>query len=126
MYEYNALGYWSGLTLCLTKVRSSRARCPATALILFLLKTQIVGEAVLTSTHNLCFRAKIRKIGKPLHTPFLLYKSGVQWGIHYNGHVLTCFLMNVYLDCMKYLDCRNSSCSAAEKADNDVKDRHLI
>ena len=33
MYEHHALGYWSGLTLCLTKVRSSRARCPATALI---------------------------------------------------------------------------------------------
>ena len=31
--EHNALGYWSGLALCLTKVRSSRARCPATALI---------------------------------------------------------------------------------------------
>ena len=30
MYEHNALGYWSGLTLCLTKVRSSRACCPAT------------------------------------------------------------------------------------------------
>ena len=35
MYEHNALGYWSGLALCLTKVRSSRARCPATALIAF-------------------------------------------------------------------------------------------
>ena len=33
MYEHNALGYSSGLALCLTKVRSSRARCPATALI---------------------------------------------------------------------------------------------
>ena len=33
MYEHNALGYWSGLALCLTEVRSSRARCPATALI---------------------------------------------------------------------------------------------
>ena len=33
MYEHNTLGYWSGLALCLTKVRSSRARCPATALI---------------------------------------------------------------------------------------------
>ena len=33
MYEYNALDYWSGLALCLTKVRSSQARCPATALI---------------------------------------------------------------------------------------------
>ena len=34
MYEHNALGYRSGLALCLTKVRSSQARCPATALIL--------------------------------------------------------------------------------------------
>ena len=33
MYEHNALGNWSGLALCLTMVRSSRARCPATALI---------------------------------------------------------------------------------------------
>ena len=33
MYEHNALVYWSGLALCLIKVRSSRARCPATALI---------------------------------------------------------------------------------------------
>ena len=57
---------------------------------LFLLKTSIVGpsknrlgEAVLMSTHNLCFGAKIRKIGIPLHTPVFLYKSGVQGGIHY-------------------------------------------
>ena len=35
MYEHNALGSWSGLALCLTKVRSSRARCPAIALIFF-------------------------------------------------------------------------------------------
>ena len=34
-----------------------------------------------TSTHNLCFGAKIRKIGIPLHAPVLLYKSGVQGGI---------------------------------------------
>ena len=33
MYELIALGYRSGLALCLTMVRSSRARCPATALI---------------------------------------------------------------------------------------------
>ena len=38
MYEHNALGYWPGLALCLTKVRSSRARCPATALIFFFLQ----------------------------------------------------------------------------------------
>ena len=40
------------------------------------------SKAVLTSTHNLCFGAKIRKIGMPLQTPVLLYKSGVQGGIH--------------------------------------------
>ena len=34
-------------------------------------------EAVLTSTHNLCFGAKIRRIGIPQHTPVLLYKNGV-------------------------------------------------
>ena len=38
MSEHNALGYWSGLALCLTKVRSSRARCPATALICIMLQ----------------------------------------------------------------------------------------
>ena len=43
MYERNALGYWSGLALCLTKVRSSRARCPATALI---------GISFITRSHN--------------------------------------------------------------------------
>ena len=44
MYEHNALGYWSGLTLCLTKVISSRARCPATALILFLFMNEFYGR----------------------------------------------------------------------------------
>ena len=39
-------------------------------------------EAVLTSTDNLCFGAKIRKIGILLHTPVLLYKSGVYGGIY--------------------------------------------
>ena len=34
------------------------------------------------STHNLCFEAKIRKIGIPLHTLVLQYKIGVQGGIH--------------------------------------------
>ena len=34
--------------------------------------TKYLGEAVLTSTHNLCFGAKIRKIDIPLHTPVLL------------------------------------------------------
>ena len=34
MYEHNALGNRSSLALCLTKVKSSRACCPATALII--------------------------------------------------------------------------------------------
>ena len=42
-----------------------------------------LAEAVLTSTHNICFGAKIRKIGIPPHIPVLLYKSWVQGGIHY-------------------------------------------
>ena len=43
-----------------------------------------LAEAVLTSTHNLCFGSKIRKIGKPLQTPvFFLCKSGVYVGIHF-------------------------------------------
>ena len=40
-----------------------------------------------------CFGAKIRKIGIPLHSPVLLYKSGVQGGIH--GHVFVmCYQMH--------------------------------
>ena len=39
-------------------------------------------EAVLMSNHSLlCFGAKIRKIGIPLRTPVLVYKSGVEGGI---------------------------------------------
>ena len=51
-------------------------------MIFFLIFAQNIdcgtGTAVLMNTHNLCFEAKIRKkIGIPLHTPVLLYKSGV-------------------------------------------------
>ena len=35
-------------------------------------------EAVLMSTNNVCFGSKIRKLGKPLQTRVLLYKSGVK------------------------------------------------
>ena len=37
-------------------------------------------------THNLCFEAKIRKIGIPLHT-LVLYKSGGLRGYTLHGHV---------------------------------------
>ena len=42
------------------------------------MRIDILGSCTeLAITHNLCFGAKIRKISKPLHTPVLLYKSGV-------------------------------------------------
>ena len=40
-------------------------------------------QAVLTSTHNLCFRAKIRKIGIPLYTP--AYPSFCYIKVEFNG-----------------------------------------
>ena len=43
----------------------------------------IFGEAVLTSIHNLCFGAKLRKIGVLLQNLHFLYKSGVQ-GVHFS------------------------------------------
>ena len=36
-----------------------------------------LDEAVLTSTHNLCYGAKIRKLDITLQTPVLLHKIGV-------------------------------------------------
>ena len=42
MYEHYPLGYRSNLALCLTKVRSSRARCPATSLIFEILLTKLI------------------------------------------------------------------------------------
>ena len=50
---------------------------------IFLIFAQNIDCGYIDSTHNLCFGAKIRKIGIPLDTPVLLYKSGVQGGIHY-------------------------------------------
>ena len=46
MYDYNALGYRSSLAICLTKVRSSRACCSATALISSVRATELppIGE----------------------------------------------------------------------------------
>ena len=46
------------------------------------------------STNNLCFGAKIRKIGLPMQTPVLLYKSGVQGSIHYTD-MFSCWDMQV-------------------------------
>ena len=40
------------------------------------------------STYNLCFRAKIRKIGITLYTPVSLYKSGVCGGYILHCHAI--------------------------------------
>ena len=45
----------------------------------------------LTSTHNVCFGSKIRKLGIPLYIPVLLCKKGV----YFHGHV---FLMMTFPD----------------------------
>ena len=57
-------------------------------------------EAVLTSTHKLCFGAKIRKIDIPLHTPFLIYKSGVQGAVYF---LCICFHSVVFSGIMTIL-----------------------
>ena len=49
------------------------------------------GVAILTSTHNLCFEAIIRKISIPLYTP-VLYTFGFDKGVYITRHfVETCF-----------------------------------
>ena len=66
MYEHNALGYWSGLALCLTKIRSSRARCPATALIGIYNRSQV---SVYRTIGPLVYRTS----GPVLHFFFYFY-----------------------------------------------------
>ena len=59
MYEHIALGYRSSLALCLTKVRSSRACCPATALIVY--KHRTVGDwsSIISSNRKQILRRPI-------------------------------------------------------------------
>ena len=54
-------------------------------------------EAVLTSTHNLCFGAKIRKIGIPLHTPVCYIKVGYKGVYILHGHVILKSIFKVTL-----------------------------
>ena len=64
---------------------------------LFLLKNRlwVHVRTASASTYNLCFGAKIRKLGIRMHTPVLLYKSGVQWGIYYTDMFSCCrFVLN--------------------------------
>ena len=60
--EHNALGYWSGLALCLTKVRSSRARCPATALIVQFFIAPAYSRVRYRSSN---FRPSVRSFVRP-------------------------------------------------------------
>ena len=68
---------------------------------LFLLKTLIVDTcknrptgAVLTSTHNLCIRAKIRKMCKPFKPQFFYAKVGC-YGVYITR---TCFHDDAFVD----------------------------
>ena len=60
--------------------------------LIFLLKTLIVGtEAVLTSTHNLCFGSKIRKNRyTPITPTFTIEMGGGGYEVVYTAR--TCFL----------------------------------
>ena len=64
MYEHNALGYWSGLALCLTKDRSSRARCPATALIMNICVLKMVYVAEQCTESDLATPMPVSEIPK--------------------------------------------------------------
>ena len=63
-----------------------------------------LGEAVLTSTHNLCFGGKIRKIGIPYNPHFFYIKAGLR-GHTLHGHVfmMSCFVFLCYLTSGKHV-----------------------
>ena len=63
-----------------------------TEIFKFSVEKKMIFFLFLLSTHNLCFGAKIRIIGIPLHTPVLLYKSGVPYEEVCHGHV---FLLKI-------------------------------
>ena len=57
MYEQNALGYRSCFALCLTKVRSSYAGCPATALIIYTASQRVTGYRYIAHLYCLAVQA---------------------------------------------------------------------
>ena len=70
-------GRGAALLLCLSS-DEAKSRFPPNRL----------GEAILTSSHNLCFGTQIRKVGIPLHSPvFSIQKWGLN-GYTFPGHVL--------------------------------------
>ena len=58
--------------------------------LIFMLKTLIVGtrcEAILTSTHNICFGSKVTKLYTPVYHSFSTKKWGIR-GYNLHGHVI--------------------------------------
>ena len=64
------------------------------------------GEAVLTSTHNLCFESKIRKVGISLQTLVLLYASGGMRGYRFHGLVFLILYCKKWSFVTKWLACQ--------------------
>ena len=48
-------------------------------------------------THNLCFEAKIRKIGIPLQAPVYYIKVGYEGVYSFHGHVVLTLGLSIYL-----------------------------
>ena len=63
--------------------RKKKKQKKKTCFDIFLIFAQNKNCGYTLEPPRLCYGAKIRKIGIPLHIPVLPYKSGVQGGIHY-------------------------------------------
>ena len=68
-------------------------------LVLIFAQNLDLGYMLELSTHDLCFRAKIRKKCIPLFTPVLLYESGVK-GVHVSTMMFALFYLNQLHTCM--------------------------
>ena len=84
MYEHNALGYRSSLALCLTKVRSSRACCPATALILLFVVTFLYQWPDIYSCICLILFKHVSTIGLIFAVAFLYHYHDIAVAFHIN------------------------------------------
>ena len=78
-------------------------------------------EAVLTSTHNLCFGTKISKISIPLQTPVLLYIKVGYEGVYFSW---TCFpdeLASLPLDNMSRIVRKPDFCLCENKGADQLR-----
>ena len=89
-------------------------------------------EAVLTSTHNVCFGSKIRKLGIPLQTPVFLHKVGFK-GVILHKHVFLMYQMSCNLKKKLSSGCNpvqhKSGCTITEESKDleilNLKKRHF-